>query len=228
MKWINNSCIDRGSMQRNTVALGQGITKCKDLSPGRIRLCVSVTGGMFWVSVFLPYCHMALCTAYTMQGWLEYLVASWFQVLWYGEFCTWKTHPWNTQWSEETNKPTCLMAPPCSLSSPGLLHRIGFSCSVSYLPPMYLQLKEIKWLCTYFCFLFLGCFYSFYFIISMCSLFLSLSFSVLYLTFFSCSFFVPKALHTPTYWVLGSQAKGRGCRNYLRVNPVSDKSVCKL
>lgn len=126
------------------------------------------------------------------------------------------------------NKPTCLMAPPCSLSSPGLLHRIGFSCSVSYLPPMYLQLKEIKWLCKYFCFLFLGCFYSFYFIISMCSLFLSMSFSVLYLTFFSCSFFVPKALHTPTYWVVGSQAKGRGCRNYLRVNPVSHKSVCKL
>lgn len=100
---------------------------------------------------------------------------------------------------KQTNKVVVfsLMALPCPLSSPSLLHRIGFSCSISFLPPMHLQLKEKKLLWTSFCFLFLGCFYSFYFITSMLALFPSISFSVLSLTFFSCPFFhSPGLSHT--------------------------------
>lgn len=90
----------------------------------------------------------------------------------------------------------------------------------------HLLLKEIHLLHTYF--IFLGCFYTLFFIIGMVSLFPSVSFSVLSLTFFSFPFFIPQSLCTATSWLLKSQAKSRGCRNYPRDNPMSHKSGCKL
>lgn len=156
-------------------------------------------GACFRFSVFLAYGHVASCTAYAMQGWSGYCMASWTRVLWYGEFCTMKTRPWNTQWSEETSKQTkvffSFMSPACPLFSTSLLHRIGFSCAV-FLSPMHLQLEEIKLLCTSFCFLFLGCLYSFYFIISMLSLFPSIFFCIFSYFLFLPFFRSPAPSHT--------------------------------
>lgn len=181
-----------------------------------VRICYLEESDWGWMcSIFLAYCHVAFCTdciALASVAW----AAGPRLCLWYRKFCAWKSHPQNTQWSERTSKQSCHLFPHglcLPLSSPRIL-----SCTelLSLIQFIFLHASSTKRnpLRLYIVLLiFLGCFYSFFFIISMVSLFPSVSFSVLSLTFFSFPFFhspVPLHSHLLASQVTSQKVEGVG------------------
>lgn len=91
---------------------------------------------------------------------------------------------------EEANKVNFpLMAPVFPAPAPELFPAQNCFLIFCFFSPMQLLLKEIHLLHTYFHFIFLHCFYPFFFIVSILCFPLYLFLTVLSLTVFSCPFF---------------------------------------
>lgn len=150
---MNNSCIDQGSMERNKASLEEHLLPYLAWDRGSLRICHLEESDWGWMhSIFLAYCHVALCTDCTARHWSECCMASWTQplCLWYRKFCAWKSHPWNNSVTWE-NKESChlfLIAPDCPSPAPELFPVQNCFFLLYLFSSTHPLLKEIHLLCT--------------------------------------------------------------------------------
>lgn len=177
-------------MERNKVSLKEHLLPHFAWNRGSLRICHLEESG--WVcSIFLAHCHCVL-TAQLNTG---QCVVAWpagprLPVSGTGNFVLGKVIlEIFSDLRETANKVVIfpLMAPACPAPAPELFPAQNCFILFHLFCPTHLLLKKIHWLHTYF--IFLGCFYSFFYIFSMVSLFPSVYFSVLSVIFFS--FFIP-------------------------------------